>query len=159
MVCSTSIEGYAMFSTISQNCVFGHYFWTTVYIGMTILTMICLSSLKMMKMVIILLSNSRDILKSLAVSMVTKYRYIIFAAIVENYVLGHNFWNETHRMMILGSRCQMAPYYFVSQSVCLSIWPSIGMSVRPSISLSGFHRGVLLTVTHNCSCLVTFVIG
>ena len=140
--------------------------------------------------------------------MFAKYGCIMFAAIVQKHVLGHNFLTKVCRMMILvtstmfwAPRNKMALIILMvclsvhlsiymsvwlavcpscgqsrCLSLCLSIWLSvyppvtvppcppvspsvhssycliINLTFAPSVHLSGFHRGLLLTVTGYCTC-------
>ena len=68
----------------------------------------------------ICLSVGLPIKKFLAVCMNAIYRYIMFSAILWKRAFGHNFWTETHRMVILvsrsmfwGSRSQMVPFVLI----------------------------------------------
>ena len=121
-----------------------------------------------MKLAIILLTNTRNVLKfymcwlrpwsiteSFAVCMLAEYGHIICLPplYVQKHVFGHYVWTKAPRNRIFGiwdyrfEDQEIRRHHLFCQLVCLSIHPSIHQFVSPSIS-----QFVLLSV-HVIVCL------
>ena len=78
---------------------------------------------------------------------------------LQKHLYGHNFWTKERRMMILirGHVLWVKDYIYLSVRLSTYLSVSAHLSICPSVcqrALHVSHRGQLLTVTGDCSCLV-----